>query len=155
MSKHGDLAVSYFKQGYNCSQSVVAAFAPDLGISEALALRLSSGFGAGVGRMREVCGAFGGLTAVIGLAYANPADPADKSNIYAIVQGMAVAFKAQSNGNSIICKELLGLVKAEGVAQAQARTDEYYKKRPCVELVRMAADLGSAYMSEHPFAQCE
>lgn len=57
MSRQGDVAYSYFLKGYNCSQSVVAALAPQLGLSEELALRLSSGFGAGIGRMREVCGA--------------------------------------------------------------------------------------------------
>ncbi len=151
MSKQGELAVSYFMQGYNCSQSVVAAFAAELGITPAFALRLSSGFGAGVGRMREVCGAFNGLTAVVGLAYANPDDPADKSNIYAIVQQLAEAFRTQNGGDSIICKELLGLAKAEGSAQAQTRTKEYYAKRPCKELVRLAADILAEYMAQHPY----
>lgn len=60
MSKQGDAAYTWFLQGYNCSQSVVAAFAPQLGLTEEMALRLSAGFGAGIGRMREVCGAFCG-----------------------------------------------------------------------------------------------
>ena len=58
MSKQGDAAYAWFLKGYNCSQSVVAAFAPQLGLTEEMALRLSAGFGAGIGRMREVCGAF-------------------------------------------------------------------------------------------------
>ncbi len=150
MTKQGELAAAYFKKGYNCSQSVAAAFAPDLGISEALALQLSSGFGGGVGRMREVCGAFTGLTAMIGIAYADPSNPEDKSRIYAIIQELSEQFKAQSGSNSVICKELLGLEKAEGSAQAEARTESYYKKRPCLELVCMAADLGAQYMEAHP-----
>ncbi|MFI3169014.1 MAG: C-GCAxxG-C-C family protein [Faecalibacterium sp.] len=151
IKKKSDLAVDYFMKGYNCSQSVVAAFAPELGISESLALRLSSGFGAGVGRMREVCGAFNGLTAVIGMAYANPSDPADKSNVYAIVQQFATEFKMQNGGNSVICKELLGLACVDGSAQAEARTETYYKKRPCKELVRLAAALVAGYMEQNPY----
>lgn len=149
-SKQSELAMEYFQKGYNCCQSVVVAFAPELGISEALALRFSSGFGAGVGRLREVCGAFNGLTAVIGLAYANPDDPEDKSKIYAIIQELAVQFKAQNDKDSIICKELLGLTQAEGSAQAQARTAQYYKERPCQKLVGLAAELTANYMQAHP-----
>ena len=79
MSKQGDAAYTWFLKGYNCSQSVVAAFAPQLGLTEETALRLSAGFGAGIGRMREVCGAFCGVVTVLSMVYADPADPKDKS----------------------------------------------------------------------------
>ncbi len=150
MSKQGERAAAYFSKGYNCCQSVVAAFAEELGITEAFALRFSSGFGAGIGRMREVCGAFNGLTAVIGIAYADPTDPEDKSRIYAIIQELAAEFKAQNGQDALLCKELLGLEKAEGSAQASARTEAYYQSRPCPELVRLAADLTADYMEAHP-----
>lgn len=74
MAKQGEAAYAYFLKGYNCSQSVVAAFAPQLGLSEEMALRMSAGFGAGIGRMREVCGAFCGVVTVLSLVYADPAD---------------------------------------------------------------------------------
>ena len=83
MSKQGDAAYAWFLKGYNCSQSVVAAFAPQLGLTEEMALRLSAGFGAGIGRMREVCGAFCGVVTVLSMVYADPADPKDKSRMYA------------------------------------------------------------------------
>lgn len=149
MKAYADKAEAYFKQGYNCSQSVVAAFAEDLGLTESLALRMASGFGGGVGRMREVCGAFCGLTTVIGLYYADPTDPKDKSNIYARIQELAETFKEQSGG-SLLCKELLGLVKPEGVPQAEERTEAYYKKRPCAQIVADTADFLSDYIAEHP-----
>ncbi len=152
MKEYGEKAAEYFRKGYNCSQSVVAAFAEDLGISESLALRMASGFGGGIGRMREVCGAFCGVTQVISLYYANPEDPKDKSNIYAIVQELAPRFKEQSGG-SLICKELLGLAKPEGSPQAEERTEAYYKKRPCAEIVAAAADMVSDYIQQHPKAQ--
>ena len=151
MKEYAEKAGEYFRKGYNCSQSVVAAFAGDLGISEEMALRMSSGFGGGIGRLREVCGAFCGMTMVVSLYYADPTDPKDKSNVYARVQELAPLFKEQSGG-SMICKELLGLVKPEGVPQAEERTAAYYKKRPCVQLVESAADVLSDYIQSHPRA---
>ena len=81
MSKQGDAAYAWFLQGYNCSQSVVTAFAPQLGLTEEMALRLSAGFGAGIGRMREVCGAFCGVVTVLSMVYDDPTDPKDKSRM--------------------------------------------------------------------------
>ena len=136
MTRHGQAAYDYFMKGYNCCQSVVAAFASDLGLSEAMALRLSSGFGAGVGRMREVCGAFSGVVTVIGLVYADPTDPKDKSRIYALVQEAAELYRQRNGGGSIICRELLAKAGAAPTAGAAAeeRTADYYRKRPCPEL---------------------
>ena len=100
MAKQGEAAYAYFLKGYNCSQSVVAAFAPQLGLSEEMALRMSAGFGAGIGRMREVCGAFCGVVTVLSLVYADPADPADKSRMYALVQEAARLYRAR---NGAVC----------------------------------------------------
>ena len=152
MSRQGDAAYGYFLKGYNCSQSVVAAFAPQLGLSEELALRLSSGFGAGIGRMREVCGAFCGVVSVLSLVYADPADPQDKSRMYALVQQAAQRYRARNGGGSIVCRELLAKAGAQPTAgtAAEARTADYYKKRPCPELVRLCADLCAELIAEHP-----
>ena len=151
MSKQGDAAYAWFLKGYNCSQSVVAAFAPQLGLTEEMALRLSAGFGAGIGRMREVCGAFCGVVTVLSLVYADPTDPKDKSRMYALVQQAAEQYRAR-NGGSIICRELLakaGAAPAGGTA-AEDRTAEYYKKRPCPELCRICADLCAEFIAAHP-----
>ena len=107
MAKQGEAAYAYFLKGYNCSQRGVAAFAPQLGLSEEMALRMSAGFGAGIGRMREVCGAFCGVVTVLSLVYADPADPQDKSRMYALVQEAARLYRARNGGGSIICRELL------------------------------------------------
>ena len=96
MSKQGDAAYAWFLQGYNCSQSVVAAFAPQLGLTEEMALRLSAGFGAGIGRMREVCGAFCGVVTVLSMVYADPTDPKDKSRMYALVQQAAEQYRTRN-----------------------------------------------------------
>ena len=151
MSKQGDAAYAWFLKGYNCSQSVVAAFAPQLGLTEETALRLSAGFGAGIGRMREVCGAFCGVVTVLSMVYADPADPKDKSRMYALVQEAAEQYRSR-NGGSIICRELLakaGAVPAGGTA-AEERTADYYKKRPCPELCRLCADLCAEFIAAHP-----
>ena len=151
MSKQGDAAYAWFLKGYNCSQSVVAAFAPQLGLTEEMALRLSAGFGAGIGRMREVCGAFCGVVTVLSMVYADPTDPKDKSRMYALVQQAAEQYRTR-NGGSIICRELLakaGAAPAGGTA-AEDRTADYYKKRPCPELCRLCADLCTEFIAAHP-----
>lgn len=152
MSKQGDAAYAWFLKGYNCSQSVVAAFAPQLGLTEEMALRLSAGFGAGIGRMREVCGAFCGVVTVLSMVYADPADPKDKSRMYALVQQAAEQYCSRNGGGSIICRELLakaGVAPAGGTA-AEDRTADYYKKRPCPELCRLCADLCTEFIAAHP-----
>ena len=151
MSKQGDAAYAWFLKGYNCSQSVVAAFAPQLGLTEETALRLSAGFGAGIGRMREVCGAFCGVVTVLSMVYADPADPKDKSRMYALGQEAAEQYRSR-NGGSIICRELLakaGAAPAGGTA-AEDRSADYYKKRPCPELCRLCADLCAEFIAAHP-----
>lgn len=151
MSKQGDAAYAWFLKGYNCSQSVVAAFAPQIGLTEETALRLSAGFGAGIGRMREVCGAFCGVVTVLSMVYADPADPKDKSRMYALVQEAAEQYRSRTGG-SIICRELLakaGAAPAGGTA-AEDRTADYYKKRPCPELCRLCADLCAEFIAAHP-----
>lgn len=150
MSKQGDAAYAWFLKGYNCSQSVVAAFAPQLGLTEEMALRLSAGFGAGIGRMREVCGAFCGVVTVLSMVYADPADPKDKSRMYALVQQAAEQYRSRNGGGSIVCRELLGLKQAEGSPVASPRTGEYYRKRPCPQLIRLAGDLMEEYINAHP-----
>lgn len=136
-----------FKEGgYNCCQAVVLAYNDIFGLSDDAAAALSSGFGGGMGRMREVCGCVSGMVMLAGLI--RPAsDPSVKewrTANYALVQEMTAEFKA-ING-SIICKELLGLVPMGSSSPAPSespepsdRTPEYYKKRPCEELVGIAA----------------
>lgn len=149
MSMYGDRAYAAFFKGYNCCQSVAVAFADEMGMTEKQALQLSAGFGGGFGRMREVCGAFSGITLVMGALYGSD-DPAQKTALYTEVQALAAEYKARNGRGSIICRELLGLQAAEGSPVASPRTPEYYKKRPCPELCRMAADILAEYIAAHP-----
>ena len=136
-----------FKEGgFNCCQAVVLAYNDLFGLNDETAAAISSGFGGGMGRMREVCGAVSGMTMLAGLIRP-AADPSVKdwrTANYALVQKMAGEFKVL-NG-SIVCKELLGLVPMGSGSPAlkespvpSDRTPEYYKKRPCEELVGIAA----------------
>lgn len=136
----GQKAEEYFKSGYNCAQAVVMAFADVIGGDTQAYLRLSSSFGGGIGRLREVCGAFSGSCMVAGLlrGYDNE-NGVDKGSHYALIQRLALKNKLQ-NG-SIICKELLGATVNLSSADPSIRTAEYVKKRPCAELCRIAADI--------------
>lgn len=147
MGKKGEAAMELFYQGYNCSQSVAAAFCEETGISRETMLRLSVGFGGGMGRLREVCGAVSGVVLVLGLLYGNDS-PACKMELYPIVQQLAGQYRAEQG--SIVCKELLGLNKPEGSPVPEARTPEYYKKRPCPALIARAADMLAEYVAENP-----
>ncbi len=149
MSKKGDTAKRYFLEGYNCSQAVLLAFAEDLGIDKKTAVMISSGFGGGMGRMREVCGAVSGMFMVLGLKYGydDPRNFEAKKELYKNIQKLAEEFK-KDNG-SIICRELLGLSEKGGITPVpEKRTSEYYKKRPCPELVKFAADSVEKFMEE-------
>lgn len=149
MSIYGDRAEQAFYSGCNCSQSAVLPFAEEIGMTREQVLKLVGGLGGGVGRMREVCGAFTGITLVLGALYGNT-DPAGKTATYARVQELAARYKARNGGGSIVCRELLGLKQAEGSPVASARTAEYYKKRPCPQLVRLAAEIMEEYIAENP-----
>ena len=132
-------AKTLFKQGFNCSQSVFAACADLYGIEdEALALRLSASFGGGIGRMRQTCGAACGMFMLAGLENGSAVvgDAEGKKQNYALVQNLAEKFKKE-NG-SLICAELLGIAPKPQEPTPEARTEEYYKKRPCAEMVASA-----------------
>jgi C_GCAxxG_C_C family probable redox protein len=129
-----EAAKELFLSGCNCSQAVFCAFAGDYGLDADVASKVSCGLGGGVGRMREVCGAVGGAALVFGLEYGE-----DKMRTYAEVQEFCAAFKRETG--SIICRELLegAQVAVETGGSPEARTESYYRKRPCAELVEIAA----------------
>lgn len=150
MSAKGDLAYKYFLDGYNCSQAVAAAFAPEMGLDVETTVKIMSGFGGGMGRMREVCGTFSGIVMVVSqlYGYSDPKEQKGKKELYEKIQTLADRFRAE-NG-SIICRELLGLSAPEKSAVPEARTSEYYKKRPCPELCRYAADILEEFIENNP-----
>ena len=140
MSQYTERAVELFLSGYNCAQSVFAAFHDRVGLPLELALRVSAGLGGGVGRMREVCGALCGAAMLAGMLYGatQGADQEAKACTYQKVQEIASEFR--KTNPSIICRELLGLpADAPLDARPQARTESYYETRPCARIIESAA----------------
>ena len=150
MSLKGELAKTYFKEGYNCAQSIALAFCDEIGIEKTKLLRMVSSFGGGMGRLREVCGAVSGMIFVAGAMYGydDPKDMQPQKEHYARIQELAAQFRAQTG--SIVCRELLGLEGKDQSPVPSARTEEYYKKRPCPEMIAIAAQIMEAYRKEHP-----
>lgn len=120
-----------FLSGLNCAQSVFCAFAEGFGMDLETAKKVSCGLGGGVGRLREVCGAVTGATLVLGMRHGP-----DKAEVYPKVQEFCARFKDECG--SIVCRELTAGTGATVGGQPEARTPEYYKRRPCVELVKLA-----------------
>ena len=141
-----DKAEELFRKGYNCSQSVFAAFADVLGMSVEEAAKIASPFGAGFGKLREVCGAVSGMTLAAGYlkGYDDPADYEGKKDLYRLIQKMCAEFE-ESKG-TIICRELLGLQKGEDLGEPSVRTEEYYQSRPCISACRTAAGIAEKYL---------
>lgn len=140
-------AVELFKEGFNCSQSVCAAFADMYGYTEAQALQMSASFGGGIGRMRMTCGAACGMFLLAGLhkGCTNGADRAGKETNYKLVQQLADEF-IRRNG-SLICSELLGLASQRNTdVRPEKRTAAYYEKRPCLRMVEEAARIWAEYL---------
>lgn len=146
MGKRSEKAVELFNEGFNCSQSVFTAFADYYGFDQETALKVSSSFGGGMGRMREVCGAVSGMFMVAGLETGTTEgkDVEGKKHNYDVVQQLAKEFKEKNH--TIVCRELLGLdLKDNTETRPEARTKEYYQKRPCAEIVRECAEILEKY----------
>ena len=140
-------AEELFMQGFNCSQSVATAFADVYGYTEEQMLRVSAGFGAGIGRMRLSCGAFNAMALLAGLENGSvtPGDREGKSANYMTVQQLAARF--QEEHGSLICAELLKLKRDAPLSyEASERTAEYYQKRPCVKQIISAARIYAEYL---------
>lgn len=148
MVNHEEKAKEYFKSGYNCSQSVFLAYAEEMGLNAETALKISSSFGGGMGRLREVCGAVSGMFMAVGLAlgYTDKDDRNAKKEHYERIQYLAKEFE-KLNG-SIVCRTLLGLDVEHDNPTPAERNKEYYKKRPCVELVGDACRILDKYFQE-------
>ena len=138
IEKRVERAKELFHQSFNCSQAVFAACADIYGIDQDTALRLAASFGGGIGRMRQTCGAACGMFLLAGLenGSAIPGDADGKKKNYALVQDLAAKFKDE-NG-SLICAELLGIAPRPQEPTPEARTEAYYQKRPCADMVASA-----------------
>ena len=143
-------AKEYFIQGYACSQAVALAFADAAGVDESVISKIMLPFGGGMGRLRLTCGALSGMAAIIGLVFAEAENsPENKKKTYAIVQELCAKFKAEYG--SLLCGELLSGMKVpvQIGGEAEARTDAYYKKRSCADMVAYTAQILEEYLIEN------
>ncbi|MBQ7821764.1 MAG: C_GCAxxG_C_C family protein [Clostridia bacterium] len=150
MCDHAERARELFEAGYNCSQAVFGAFTDLTGYDLDSAMRLSSSFGGGMGRMREVCGAVSGMFMVLGVlyGYSDPCAKEEKTEHYKNVQRLAEEFKEIYG--SVICRELLGS-KQGGLGHVPAdRTPEYYNARPCTRICMDCAEILDRFIKENP-----
>ncbi len=147
---HADKACELFEGGYNCAQAVFTAFCDITGFTEETALMLSSSFGGGMGRLREVCGACSSMFMVAGLLYGykEPNNDKAKAEHYRRIQYLAAEFKEKHQ--TIICNELLKNLSVDRSPVPEPRTEQYYKVRPCIRFVRTAAEILDRYIAENP-----
>lgn len=149
MSEHGRKAKELFLEGYNCAQAVVLAFAEEYGMTREMAAKLASSLGGGVGGMRDICGAVSGMALAAGLicGYDDPGATTEKAEHYARIQEMAARFREKRG--TLLCRDLLELGENPKLVPPKARTAEYYAKRPCGDLVELAAGILESYLCEH------
>ena len=149
---HSMVAGELFLEGCNCAQAVFLAFSDITGMDRTLAARLSSPFGGGMGRMREVCGAVSGMLMVLGVLYGyddTPGNDPQKKQLYRDVQALAASFREECG--SIICREILKNPPSD--PNPTPRTAEFYAKRPCARMVMTAARLLDEFIAAHPITK--
>ena len=143
---HGEYAAALFCGGYNCAQAITVAFCDKTGLTKDQAAKLSSGFGGGMGRLREVCGAVSGMLLVLDLlyGYSEPGNDQVKMAHYTVVQQLASQFRDKAG--SIVCREILKNPPSDPAPTP--RTAEFYRTRPCARLVTLAANILDSYIAE-------
>jgi C_GCAxxG_C_C family probable redox protein len=154
MTPHEARAAELFLSGAVCAQAVFCAFSDLHGLDLETASRLSSSMGGGIGRLREVCGAFSGAAMVAGMLYGFeiPPDQSEKSAHYKRIQFLASHFSER--WGSIVCRDILAARMGENAVSTEhvpdERTKEYYQRRPCLEAVRLAARILDEYIENNP-----
>lgn len=150
---HADKACELFAGGLNCAQAVFVAFCDVTGMDKETALRISSSFGGGMGRLREVCGTCSAMFMVAGLLYGLGEGYTfeEKAEHYKRIQELAASFKEQHD--TINCMELLKGLKVTTDPTPERRTEQYYKVRPCIKFVRTAAEILDKYIEENPIPE--
>ncbi|MDD4992536.1 MAG: C-GCAxxG-C-C family protein [Paludibacter sp.] len=141
IKKRTSKAMTFFEKGYNCSQAVFMAYSDIYGIEPEMAAKLATSFGGGMGRLREVCGAVSGMFLVLGLQYpfTDTKDKGAKNTNYKAVQRTANEFKTIMG--SYICADLLKLKHEPQNPESSERNEVYYKSRPCIRCVKVAAEI--------------
>lgn len=135
-------AAARFAQGCTCAQAVLATCAPALGIAETTAMRLGAGLGAGLGGLRETCGAVTAMAAILGLRHGPeaPMDAKAKAALYKEVQAAIADFDAAFGTHACLALLKKASIRKQAGDAPEARTPDYYAKRPCAAFVRFCAE---------------
>lgn len=143
-----NLALDYFYNGYNCSQSVFLAYCDVFGIDKKTGAAISSGFGGGMGGLREKCGAVTGMFMLAGLSENgyDVKDPKSKKKLYDKIKKINKEFEEKFGTSN--CYELLNKAKVLVSEHPSERNCEYYKKRPCALFVETAAKIVEKHLLE-------
>jgi len=139
-STRADEAVASFQKKFTCSAAVFSVFSDELGLDPALAKKIACGFGAGISKTGNTCGAVSGAILVIGLKYGKTVadDDAATEKTRALVRQFIHEFTLK-NG-SINCTELLGYnLNIQDEYDAAAKVNLFRTK--CPEYVRDAAEI--------------
>jgi C_GCAxxG_C_C family probable redox protein len=149
-----DRAESLFREGFSCSQAVLMAFAPGLGLKQRQAALVASAFGGGMARHGWTCGALTGALMALGLhrGHSTADDTATKDALFARVQALVARFEAQHG--STACRQLTGANMLDA-AERQAASDRGVFSTLCPQLVRTAATLVAGALSEEPSSRSQ
>ncbi len=133
-------ALTHFQTGFNCAQSVLLAFACELGLSEESASRLAQAFGGGMARTGQTCGAVTGAMLVLGLKHGKvkPEDDAAREKTYALTREFFSLFQAK-NG-SLLCWQLLGIDLSSPGGHELANSKGLFQT-VCPQLIRSSIDI--------------
>ena len=146
-----ELAINYFKDGYNCSQSVVLAFKDILTIGANELCKIAAPFGGGISRMRETCGAVTGMVLVLGnlIGYNTPEMGEKKHELYKNTQEILKIF--ENKYGSLTCRRLLNLNVVHDDPKPSNRDHSFFMNRPCPELIGGAAELLETFLKNKGF----
>jgi C_GCAxxG_C_C family probable redox protein len=100
-------ALSNFKCGYNCAQSVLLVLLENIEPEGKCDLvpKIASGFGSGFGGCGSVCGALVGAVMAVGVKYgSNDSDPKKRVKVYEATRTLYREFEKQHG--SILCSTL-------------------------------------------------
>jgi C_GCAxxG_C_C family probable redox protein len=138
-SDHVSEALSAFREGFSCSQSIFSVFAAEMGLDRETALKLSQALGGGMAHLGEACGALTGAFLAISLKYGRtrPDDLEARDRTYARMQELAARFKARFG--ALRCPDLLGLDLGTAEGMARAREGDLFRRR-CDQFVQAAAE---------------